>query len=87
MNKKSEKKDEQYPLEFPSRDDKPRHSPIVDVVENEIFPMDFSSPYQNNRSESGVHYTPESITEVVTTEILPDTAEQTIHGQQRQADI
>ena len=87
MDKKSEKKEEQYPIEFPSREDKAKHSPIVDVVEHEIFPMESGSEYQNVRKGSGVHYTPDSIAEVVATEIAPDTAGQTIHGQQTQVDI
>lgn len=85
MSKKSDK--EQYPVEFPPRGNKTSHSPIVDVTENEIFPMDVSSPYQNANHKSGAFDAVDNITEVVATEIEPDTAEQTIHGQQKQADI
>lgn len=85
MSKKSDK--EQYPVEFPPRGNKASHSPIVDVTENEIFPMDVISPYQNANHKSGAFDAVDNITEVVATEIEPDTAEQTIHGQQKQADI
>ena len=85
MSNKSDK--EQYPVEFPPRGNKASHSPIVDVTENEIFPMDVSSPYQNANHKSGAFDAVDNITEVVATEIAPDTAEQTIHGQQKQADI
>lgn len=85
MSKKSDK--EQYPVEFPPRGNKASHSPIVDVTENEIFPMDVSSPYHNANRKSGAFDSVDNITEVVATEIAPDKAEQTIHGQQKQADI
>lgn len=85
MSKKTDK--EQYPVEFPSRGNKAGHSPIVDVTENEIFPMDVSSPYQNTNRKSGAFDLHDNITEVVATEIAPDMAEQTIHGQQKQGDI
>lgn len=84
---KNSKKEEQYPVEFPSREGKTTHSPIVDVTENEIYPMELDPANQNSRHHSGVHLSPENITEVVTTEIEPDMAEQTIHGQQTQANI
>lgn len=85
MSKKSDK--EQYPVEFPSRNSKVSHSPIVDVTENEIFPMNVSSPYQNANHKSGAFDLQDNVTEVVATEIAPDMAEQTIHGQQKQGDI
>lgn len=85
MSKKSDK--EQYPVEFPSRGNKASHSPIVDVTENEIFPMNVNSPYQNANHQSGAFDVTDNITEVVATEIAPGTAEQTIHGQQKQGDI
>lgn len=85
MSKKNDK--EQYPVEFPSRGNKANHSPIVDVTENEIYPMDVSSPYQNANHKSGAFDYSDSITEVVTTETAPDKAEQTIHGQHKQGDI
>ena len=85
MSKKSDK--EQYPIEFPSRGNKSSHSPIVDVTENEISPMDVSSPYHNANHKSGAFELHDNITEVVATEIAPDKAEQTIHGQQKQANI
>lgn len=82
MSKKSEKKSEQYPVELPSRNSEIKRSPIVDVTEHEIFPMKFDMPNGGVRHESGVHFEPsENITEVVATEIKPDTAEQTTHGQ------
>ncbi len=82
MNKNDEKKKEQYPIEFPSRSGDVKRSPIVDVTENVIYPMELSSPYQNAHKQSGAYPMPDNITEVVTTEIAPDTAEQSIHGQQ-----
>lgn len=85
MNKKTDK--EQYPVEFPSRGNKTGHSPIVDVTENEIFPMDVNSPYHNAKHKGGAFNFNDNITEVVATEIAPDKAEQTIHGQQKQANI
>lgn len=85
MSKKSDK--EQYPVEFPPRGNKASHSPIVDVTESEIFPMDVISPYQNANHKSGAFDAVDNITEVVATEIAPDKAEQTIHGQQKQEDI
>lgn len=83
MSKKDKKKDEQYPIEFPSRNGEVKHSPIVDVTENEIYPMQFVSPSANTHGQTGEFPSPESITEVVTTEIAPDRAEQTIHEQQK----
>lgn len=85
MSKKSDK--EQYPIEFPSRGNKVSHSPIVDVTENEIFPMNVSSPYQNANHKSGTFDLCDNITEVVATEIAPDKAKQTIHGQYKRGDI
>lgn len=74
-NTKSDKQSEQYPIELPSRNGGIKSSPIVDVVENEIFPMEVA-----NCHRSKPHFdTNEDITEVVTTEIEPDKAEQTIH--------
>lgn len=78
MSKKSDKKHEQYPIEFPSRNSETKRSPIVDVVNNETYPLEFSS----SRHQSGVHLDSfNSVAEVVATEIEPDTAGQTIHGQ------
>lgn len=77
MSKKSDKRNEQYPIEFPSRNGDSKRSPIVDVVNNETFPLELSG----SRHNSGVHIDSfDSISEVVATEIAPDTAEQTIHG-------
>ena len=78
MSKKSEKKNEQYPIELPTRSNLSKNSPIVDVLDNEIFPLEAGS-----RHHSGVHIDSfDNISEVVATEIEPDKAEQTTHGQQ-----
>lgn len=61
LSKKSDKSKEQFPIEFPTRDFKTKHSPITDVIENETYPMhtnsdkNFDNVYP--RSNSGVHYT------------------------------
>lgn len=72
MNTNNQKGKEQYPIEFPAREDKRSHSPITDVVEHEIYPMDFASSYGNARRGSGVQVPCDNITEVVTTEIFPE---------------
>lgn len=78
MNKKSEKKNEKYPIELPSRDSTIKRSPIVDVTENEIYPMDFHNSHYNN---GVVEYSSaEDISKVVSTEIGSDMAGQTTHG-------
>ncbi|MEE0913045.1 MAG: hypothetical protein U0L76_00465 [Ruminococcus sp.] len=78
MSKKSSKKNEQYPVELPSRNSESKSSPIVDVVNNETYPLEVGA-----RHHSGVHIESfDNIAEVVATEIEPDTAEQTTHGQQ-----
>lgn len=78
MSKKSDKKHEQYPIELPSRNSETKHSPIIDVVNNETYPLEFG----NSRHQSGVHIDSfNSVAEVVATEIEPDTAGQTTHGQ------
>ena len=78
MSKKSDKKHEQYPIELPSRNSETKRSPIVDVVNNETYPLELG----NSRHHSGVHGDSfNSVAEVVATEIEPDTAGQTIHGQ------
>ena len=78
MSKKSDKKHEQYPIELPSRNSETKRSPIIDVVNNETYPLEFG----NSRHQSGVHIDSfNSFAEVVATEIEPDTAGQTTHGQ------
>ena len=78
MSKKSDKKNEQYPIELPSRNSETKRSPIIDVVNNETYPLEFG----NSRHQSGVHIDSfNSVAEVVATEIEPDTAGQTTHGQ------
>ena len=78
MSKKSDKKHEQYPIELPSRKSETKRSPIIDVVNNETYPLEFG----NSRHQSGVHIDSfNSVAEVVATEIEPDTAGQTTHGQ------
>lgn len=78
MNKESDNNKEQYPIEFPSRKNETKRSPIVDVVNNETFPLELSG----SRHHSGVHIDSfNDVTEVVATEIEPDTAEQTTREQ------
>ncbi len=76
MNKKESKRNEHYPIELPSRNNGFEHSPIVDVTNDEIY------PYELNSRRNAVYQPNENISEVVATEIEPDLAEQTIHGQQ-----
>lgn len=77
MSNKSDKKKEKYPIEFPSRTGEIKRSPIVDVVNNETYPLELGS----SRHNSGVQIdSMNSIAEVVATETEPDTAGQTIHG-------
>ena len=75
MNKKESKRNERYPIELPSRNNGFEHSPIVDVTNDEIY------PYELNSRRNAVYPPSENISEVVTTEIEPDLAEQTIHEQ------
>ncbi len=63
---------EQYPIELPTREGKTSHTPITDVVENEIFPLDFKSAYGSARRNSGVQVSDNSIAEVITTEVFPE---------------
>lgn len=74
MNKKAEKKNEQYPIELPGRDSTVKRSPIIDVTENEIYPMNFHSRHYADNTLG------EDISEVVATDIEPTSAEQTFHG-------
>lgn len=77
MNEKTNKKKEQYPVELPSRSSETKRSPIVDVVNNETYPLEFGS----SRHHSGVHIDSiNSITEVVATETESDTAGRTTRG-------
>lgn len=76
LSKKTEKKQEHYPIEFPSRTSKTERSPITDTVESEVFPLN-----ANIRHQSGVHLTSQdTIAEVVATEVYPENEVQTIHG-------
>lgn len=76
MNKKESKRNERYPIELPSRNNGFEHSPIVDVTDNGIY------PYELNSRRNAVYQPNENISEVVTTEIEPDLAGQTIHERQ-----
>lgn len=73
MNKKESKRNERYPIELPSRNNGFEDSPIVDVTDSEIY------PYEVNSRRNAVYQPNENISEVVTTEIEPDLAGQTIH--------
>lgn len=74
-NQNTEKKNEKYPVEFPSRSNQSKNSPIVDVTENEIYPLGFDRAQRNSGSFN-------SVTEVIAADIEADTEEQTTHGQQ-----
>ncbi len=76
MNRKESKRNERYPIELPSRNNGFEHSPIVDVTDSEIY------PYELNSRRNAVYQPNENISEVVATEIEPDSAVQTIHGRQ-----
>lgn len=79
MNKKNDKNYESYPVELPSRNNTIKRTPIVDTLDNEIYPMETEI---NTRHQSGVHIQSfDDISEVVATEIEPEKAEQTIHEQ------
>ncbi len=74
---KSKNRKNQFPIEFPSRNNGDTMSPIIDTLDNEIFPRE-----ANRRS--GMHIDSlNSISEVITTEITPETEEQTTHEQQK----
>lgn len=77
MSKKSDKRNENYPIELPSRGNKTEYSPITDVLENESFPTRFGNRH------SGVHYDSfnSDMTELVATEISPLGEGQTNNGQ------
>lgn len=77
MKKESEKHNENYPVELPSRGNKTEHSPIMDVLDEESFPTRFGNRH------SGVHYDSfnSNLSEVVATEITPQQEEQTIPEQ------
>ena len=73
MRKETERKNEKYPVELPSRSNETERSPIVDVIENEIYPLEFSHS-GSMRHQSGVHIQSfDNISEVIATEIEPDT--------------
>lgn len=78
MSKETERKNEKYPVELPSRSNETERSPIVDVTENEIYPLEFSHSGLNMRHQSGVHIKSfNDISEVIATEIEPGMEEQT----------
>lgn len=64
MSKKTERKNEQYPIELPTRSNISKNSPIVDVLDSEMFPLETGV-----RHHSGVHTN--DISEVVATEVEP----------------
>ena len=68
MDKKTERKNEKYPIELPSRNNGFEHSPIVDVVESEIYPYKVDS--RAHRSMYGENCG--NITEVVASEFDSD---------------
>ena len=76
MNKKADNQNERYPIELPSRSNHTTTSPIVDVVEDETFPLEFANCHRTKP-----HFDADAdLTEVVATETEADTEEQTIHG-------
>ncbi|MEE1061240.1 MAG: hypothetical protein UH080_05380 [Ruminococcus sp.] len=68
MHKKTERKSDKYPIELPSRNNGFEHSPIVDVVESEIYPYKVNS--RAHRSMYGENCG--NITEVVAAELDND---------------
>ena len=69
MSKDNDKKHEQYPIELPSRGTETKRSPIIDVVNNETYPLEVGG----FRHHSGVQLDSlNSVTEVVATEIESD---------------
>ncbi len=83
MKKNDEKKTGGFPVEFPSRSSENKRSPIVDVTENEIYPLDCKPLGSDFHGNCGIHIKSfDDVSEVIATETEPDTAGQTIHGQQ-----
>lgn len=68
MDKKTKRKNDKYPIELPSRNNGFEHSPIVDVVESEIYP--YKVGVNAHRSMYGENCG--NITEVVTAELDSD---------------
>ena len=76
---KGDRQDKNYPVELPSRSSQKQVSPIVDVVENEIYPLEFSNCHRTKP-----HFdTNNDMTEIVTTETESETEEQTTHVQHK----
>lgn len=70
---------EKYPIELPSRNSKKEISPIVDVTEHEVYPLEFA-----NCHRAKPHFdTNGDITEIVTTETEAETEERTTHEQHK----
>lgn len=73
------RQNENYPVELPSRNSKKEISPIVDVTEHEIYPLEFANCHRTKP-----HFdTNGDITEIVTTETEAETEERTTHGQHK----
>lgn len=72
MNKKEKDNDNKFPVELPSRNSETKRSPIVDVTENEIFPLGFNN-IDGNRKNSGVQsQSPDNVSEIIATETESD---------------
>ena len=70
---------EKYPIELPSRNSKKEISPIVDVTEHEVYPLEFANCHRTKP-----HFdTNGDITEIVTTETEAETEERTTHEQHK----
>ena len=70
---------EKYPIELPSRNSKKEISPIVNVTEHEVYPLEFANCHRTKP-----HFdTNGDITEIVTTETEAETEERTTHEQHK----
>lgn len=73
------RQNENYPVELPSRNSKKEISPIVDVTEHEVYPLEFTNCHRTKP-----HFdTNGDITEIVTTETEAETEERTTHEQHK----
>ena len=73
------RQNENYPVELPSRNSKKEISPIVDVTEHEVYPLEFANCHRTKP-----HFdTNGDITEIVTTETEAETEERTTHEQHK----
>ena len=70
---------EKYPIELPSRNSKKEISPIVDVTEHEVYPLEFANCHRTKP-----HFdTNGDITEIVTTETEADCSDISFYAELR----